>query len=46
MQVRGINLKELDIFCIDTKLSSADMPVFNRIVNLKDTWTKVQSKEN
>lgn len=38
--------ERIGYFCLDTKLSSADMPVFNRIVNLKDNWTKVQSKES
>ncbi|MFW6235107.1 MAG: glutamine--tRNA ligase, partial [Spirochaetota bacterium] len=33
-------------FCLDTKLSTTDKPVFNRIVSLKDTWAKVQTKES
>lgn len=32
-------------FCVDTKDSKPDMPVFNRIVTLKDTWAKIEQKE-
>ncbi len=38
--------ERIGYFCVDSKLSTADIPVFNRIVSLRDTWTKVQSKEN
>ena len=31
-------------FCADVKLSSADRPVFNRTVGLRDTWAKIESK--
>lgn len=31
-------------FCVDPD-STPDMPVFNRIVGLKDTWAKVKDKE-
>jgi len=29
-------------FCVDTKLSKKDSPVFNRIVGLKDSWAKLK----
>jgi glutaminyl-tRNA synthetase len=32
-------------FCLDSKESSAEKPVFNRIVTLKDTWAKVSGQE-
>ncbi len=32
-------------YCSDIKDSKPDSPVFNRIVNLKDTWSKVQKKK-
>jgi len=31
-------------FCADTRYSRPDMPVFNRIVNLKDSWSKISGK--
>ncbi|MEQ1829721.1 MAG: glutamine--tRNA ligase/YqeY domain fusion protein [Pirellula sp.] len=31
-------------FCADTKDSTPNVPVFNRIVTLKDTWAKIASK--
>ncbi len=31
-------------FCIDTKDTTADRPVFNRVVALKDSWAKVVNK--
>jgi len=31
-------------FCVDPKLSTADAPVFNRIVGLKDTWAKIEKR--
>ncbi|MCH2180514.1 MAG: glutamine--tRNA ligase/YqeY domain fusion protein [Mariniblastus sp.] len=33
-------------FCVDSKDSTADQPVFNRTVALKDTWSKVQKKQS
>ncbi|MCG6154411.1 glutamine--tRNA ligase/YqeY domain fusion protein [Rubinisphaera margarita] len=35
--------ERLGYFCVDTT-STADKPVFNRAVTLKDTWQKVKSK--
>lgn len=32
-------------FCLDSKGSTKDNPVFNRIITLKDTWTKIQNKQ-
>ncbi|MBT7369334.1 MAG: glutamine--tRNA ligase/YqeY domain fusion protein, partial [Gammaproteobacteria bacterium] len=29
-------------FCLDSKHSTADAPVFNRIVGLRDTWAKIE----
>jgi glutaminyl-tRNA synthetase len=31
-------------FCVDSKDSTAEKPVFNRIVGLKDTWEKMQGR--
>ncbi|RME24318.1 MAG: glutamine--tRNA ligase/YqeY domain fusion protein [Deltaproteobacteria bacterium] len=31
-------------FCVDTKLSKPERPVFNRIVSLRDTWAKLVKK--
>lgn len=31
-------------FCVDMKDSEADMPVFNRTVTLRDSWTKIEKK--
>ena len=29
-------------FCLDGKSSTADMPVFNRTVTLRDSWAKIE----
>jgi glutaminyl-tRNA synthetase len=31
-------------FCVDTKDSTPDKPVFNRTVTLRDTWAKIEKK--
>jgi len=31
-------------FCVDSKHSTPDKPVFNRTVTLRDTWAKIQQK--
>jgi glutaminyl-tRNA synthetase len=31
-------------FCVDTKDSKPGVPVFNRIVTLKDTWAKIEQR--
>ena len=33
-------------FCVDGKDSAPGAPVFNRIVGLKDTWAKIEQREN
>ncbi len=33
-------------FCVDTKHSKPEQPVFNRTVSLKDTWAKLKKKLN
>ncbi len=33
-------------FCLDSKESSADRPVFNRIVTLRDSWARMNKKKN
>ncbi len=32
-------------FCVDTVDSSAEKPVFNRIVGLRDTWAKIEQRK-
>lgn len=32
-------------FCLDSVLSTPEMPVFNRTVGLRDSWAKVQKKK-
>ena len=36
--------ERLGYFCLDSKDTSDDAPVFNRSVSLKDTWAKIQKK--
>ncbi|MCX6138590.1 MAG: glutamine--tRNA ligase, partial [Ignavibacteriales bacterium] len=36
--------ERLGYFCADTKDSKPGTPVFNRIVTLKDSWTKIEQK--
>ena len=33
-------------FCVDSRHSSADAPVFNRTVSMKDSWAKIQKKNS
>ncbi len=33
-------------FCMDSGADSAVKPIFNRIVSLKDSWAKIENKEN
>lgn len=35
-----VQFERLGYFCLDTKDSTPDMPVFNRTVTLRDTWAK------
>ena len=32
-------------FCVDTRNSTEERPVFNRTVTLRDTWAKVAKKK-
>jgi len=34
--------ERLGYFCVDTKYSKAGLPVFNRIVTLRDSWAKLE----
>ena len=38
-----VQLERLGYFCVDRD-STADRPVFNRTITLRDTWAKVQAK--
>jgi glutaminyl-tRNA synthetase len=35
----------LGYFCVDTKYSTVQKPVFNRTVTLKDTWAKIDKAQ-
>jgi glutaminyl-tRNA synthetase len=39
----GVQFERLGYFCVDPD-STADRPVWNRVVTLRDTWSKVKSK--
>ena len=39
-----VQFERLGYFCVDTK-STAQKPVFNRTVTLKDTWAKLEAKQ-
>ena len=41
----GYQFERLGYFCVDAVDSAADAPVFNRIVNLRDTWGKIQNSQ-
>jgi len=34
--------ERMGYFCLDTKDSTPELPVFNRTVTLRDTWAKVK----
>ena len=36
--------ERLGYFCLDSKESTPDKPVFNRTVTLRDTWAKVAKR--
>jgi glutaminyl-tRNA synthetase len=36
----------LGYFCVDTKYSTPQKPVFNRTVTLRDTWAKIAKKQS
>ncbi|MEE8147157.1 MAG: hypothetical protein V3T24_06105, partial [Longimicrobiales bacterium] len=39
-----VQFERLGYFCVDPD-SSADRPVFNRTVTLRDTWARIQARE-
>ncbi|MFA8451587.1 MAG: glutamine--tRNA ligase/YqeY domain fusion protein [Bacteroidales bacterium] len=41
---QGFQFERLGYFCVDSKLSSPESPVFNRTVTLKDSWAKINKK--
>ncbi len=38
--------ERLGYFCVDSKYSTEENPVFNRTATLRDTWSKIQKKQN
>ncbi len=38
--------ERIGYFCVDSKYSVEGKPVFNRTVTLRDTWAKIQQKQN
>ena len=40
----NVQFERQGYFCLDTD-SSADAPVFNRTVGLRDSWAKTQKKD-
>jgi glutaminyl-tRNA synthetase len=42
----SVQFERLGYFCADSKDSSLDHLVFNRIVTLKDEWAKIQKRED
>ena len=41
----GYQFERLGYFCIDTEDFTTGSPVFNRTVNLRDTWGKIQKAQ-
>ncbi|MBW2592767.1 MAG: glutamine--tRNA ligase, partial [Deltaproteobacteria bacterium] len=41
----GFQFERLGYFCVDTRDSTPEMPVFNRTVTLRDTWAKIQKAQ-
>ncbi|MGI9423263.1 MAG: glutamine--tRNA ligase, partial [Hyphomicrobiaceae bacterium] len=39
---RAVQFERLGYFCLDPD-STDDLPVFNQVVSLKDTWKKIQN---
>lgn len=37
--------ERIGYFCVDTKYSKENFPVFNRIVTLRDSWAKIEKSE-
>ncbi|WP_339137601.1 MAG: glutamine--tRNA ligase/YqeY domain fusion protein [Candidatus Electrothrix sp. GW3-4] len=42
--VDRVQFERQGYFCLDSKESQPDKPVFNRIVTLRDSWAKINSK--
>lgn len=42
---RPFQFERLGYFCADAKDATPDRPVFNRTVTLRDTWARIQKKE-
>jgi glutaminyl-tRNA synthetase len=38
--------ERLGYFCVDSKESTAERPVFNRTIGLKDSWAKIERKQS
>ncbi|MBW2558272.1 MAG: glutamine--tRNA ligase/YqeY domain fusion protein [Deltaproteobacteria bacterium] len=41
----GYQFERLGYFCVDSRDSQPDRPVFNRVVPLRDTWGKIAGKK-
>ncbi|MCW5212512.1 glutamine--tRNA ligase/YqeY domain fusion protein [Desulfobulbus sp. TB] len=44
-QEERVQFERQGYFCLDSKESSPEKPVFNRIVTLRDSWAKMQKKK-
>ena len=40
----AVQFERLGYFCTDSSDHSADAPVFNRIVTLRDSWAKIEKQ--
>ncbi len=40
----AVQFERLGYFCTDSVDNSADAPVFNRIVTLRDSWAKIEKQ--
>ena len=38
--------ERIGYFCVDSKDEFEEKPVFNRTVQLKDSWAKIEAKKN
>ena len=41
-----IQFERQGYFCVDSKYSTLEKPVFNRTVTLRDSWAKIEQKMN
>jgi glutaminyl-tRNA synthetase len=39
-----VQFERLGYFCVDSVESSAETPVFNRVVTLRDSWAKIEKQ--